>query len=199
MLSCENLSLQSYNKTIFKEISLSLLPSSIAHVKGPNGSGKTSLLRIIAGITSPGSGRILLNGININNIQESYSVYIGHNLAIKKNLTVIEMLRYYTNLFDSNESIDASIYYLGLHDILNNRCETLSHGNLKKLAISRLMIAKCNLWLLDEIESNLDENNLQLLHQLIISKANNGGIIIMSSHQKSYFKNVQIINLPDFI
>ena len=109
------------------------------------------------------------------------------------------MLHYYTNLFDSNESIEASIYYLGLHDILHNRCETLSHGNLKKLSMSRLMISKSNLWLLDEVESNLDENNLKLLHQLIISKANNGGIIIMSSHQKSYFKNVKIINLGDFI
>jgi heme exporter protein A len=199
MLKLDNVSLNNYDKVVFKNLSFSLLPGSITYIKGPNGSGKTSFLRIIAGIMSQSSGVIFLHGQDINNLNKPYSIYIGHNLAIKKNLKVIEMIQYYAEIFESKDSIEACIYYLGLSDILEMRCENLSHGNLKKLAITRLMLFKSDLWLLDEIESNLDESNLLLFHQLIAAKANNNGIVIISSNQQSDLKNSQKINLTDFI
>lgn len=199
MLICKNISLCNYNKIIFRNLSFSLLPSSIIYLKGLNGSGKTSFLRIVAGIMNPSSGSLFFNGNNINNIRKPYSVYIGHDLAIKKNLTVLEMIHYYSSLFNSMDSLEACIYYLGLYSILEEKCENLSHGNLKKIAMARLMLFKSDLWLLDELESNLDESNLDLLKRLIVSKANSGGIIIIASHQESNIDTAQILNLQDFI
>ena len=197
MLTCENIRLISYDKVLVNNLSVSLLPSSITYLQGYNGSGKTTILRILAGLVKPSKGRIMINGVDINDIIKPYSVYIGHQLAIKRNLTTLEMLNHFANHFRNKESIDAAIYYLGLYDILYEKCENLSHGNLKKLSLSRLILCNCNLWLLDEVETNLDFHNLKLLHQLIISKANNGGIIIMTSHQESSFKTSQTINLAD--
>jgi heme exporter protein A len=199
MLTCENIAIYGYNKNIIDNFSVSLFPSSITYLNGGNGSGKTSILRAIACILPPSKGKISLNGVDINDLKKPYSIYIGHNIAVKKSLTVIEMLKQYSNIFNSTESIEACIYYLRLFNILNEKCENLSYGNLKKIAISRLMLLQSDLWLLDEIESNLDEANLKLLNQLILSKANNGGIIIISSHQKPNFKTAQIINISDLL
>ena len=170
VLTLENITLRSYDKIIFNNLSASFAESTITYLQGQNGSGKTSLLRIIAGIIKPSAGQVIFDGINIDSLNKPYVNYIGHKLAIKTNLTVIEMIKHYAVLFNNIESIDACIYYLGMQDILDQKCGILSHGNLKKLAMSRLLLLKSDLWLLDEIESNLDKDNLDLLHKIIISK-----------------------------
>ena len=206
MLSLHQLSLSIESKTIFNNINVSFLPGAIIHLKGKNGSGKTSLLRMLAGLQRPSSGNITFRNIVINSSNEQvindmdhlFCTYSGHNLGININLTVIENLRFWSEVYNSIELLDASIYFFNLAPILHKKCYELSEGMRKKVAMSRLLACYSNLWLLDEIDTNLDEENRALLNNLIISKANNGGIIIFSSHNQTQIKTAYCIDIEDY-
>lgn len=183
--------------TIFKDISMSFLPGTIVYLCGNNGSGKTSLLRMIAGITKPTSGCITLSKENllIDEISKPYCTYIGHLLAIKNDLTVYDNILYYAKMYNTTNLIDASIIYLQIADLLDKKCYELSEGNRKKIAMTRLLLSSVNIWLLDEIDNNLDKDNKMLLNNLIITKANNGGIIIITTHNKPAIESGIVIDL----
>ncbi len=198
MLSLENLSLELQNTTLFSKLSLTLMPGSITHLKGANGAGKTTLLRALAGILTPITGRISWNGFAIQNIKKPYANYIGHNFAIKPELTVVENIHRAAELYSSVERVQAAIYYFGLSDNENSKCFSLSAGNQKKAALCRLLACSAKLWLLDEAEANLDEDSKQLLANAVYSQAGSGGIIIFTSHQESSYIKGQSVDLGDF-
>ncbi|MGX6960164.1 MAG: ATP-binding cassette domain-containing protein [Rickettsia endosymbiont of Pentastiridius leporinus] len=223
----------SLHKLQFKDLfnlSLTFLPSSITYIKGANGCGKTSLLRMIAGIMQPSSGNIYYKNIDINNIVKSvgfnykergakpiiigettsnivsefksfdyipkpYCTYIGHNLGLKLEMTVFENLKFWSELYNSLETLEAAIHYFKLHEILDEKCYNLSKGMQKMVAIARLIACQSNLWLLDEIETNLSKENRDLLNNLIIMKANSGGITLLSSHLENSIKSAQALQL----
>ncbi|MGV2433338.1 MAG UNVERIFIED_CONTAM: heme ABC exporter ATP-binding protein CcmA [Rickettsiaceae bacterium] len=174
MISLEDISYDIRGKTLFKNISLSILPASIVKVVGNNGMGKTTLLRIMAHIQSPKSGRILIDDSEIS--------YIGHNIAVKDDLTVLENLKLWAEIWGNEMLIPASIKYMKLDNIINNYCYSLSSGNKQKVAIARLIFSSSQIWILDEIDTHLDEQNVELLKNLMTTKAQNNGIIIYSSH-----------------
>jgi heme exporter protein A len=192
MLTINNISLSKcFN------VSLTLFPSSIMIIRGKNGVGKSSFLRMIANIQKPQTGQILLDNIELDHLQKPYAVYIGHRLGIKDEFTTIENLRFASQLYNSEAMVIPAMQYFGLRDVADKKAYTLSAGNRQKLAIARLLCCNANLWLLDEIETHLDENNMSLVHNAIIAKANNGGIVIMSSHHKSNFRNAVQIDLDE--
>lgn len=203
VLTIDRLSYVIGEHDLFNSITISFLPSSIVHITGKNGSGKSSLLKIIAGIQKPTSGTFYF-GASKNCEYDSfflegqnklpYCLYIGHKLGLKNELTVIENLRFWSNLYNSSETLDASIYYFGLQKILDKKCYELSAGNQKKVALSKLLSCQSELWLLDEVDTNLDEENKQLLHGLIASKASNEGIIMIASHAE-IIKNAYTLSL----
>lgn len=197
MLSLNDISLKINAHTVLNRLSMSFLPGAIIYLCGNNGSGKTSLLRIIAGITKPTSGYITLTKKNlpINVIKKPYSVYIGHLLAIKNDLTVYENIAYWAKIYNAEELIDASIVFFKIGDLLDKKCYELSEGNRKKIAMTRLILAPANIWLLDEIENNLDKDNKMLLNNLIVTKANNGGIVVITTHNKPAIDSGMIVNL----
>ena len=94
--------------------------------------------------------------------------------------------------------VDAAIVYFELQDILSTRCLELSAGTQKKVALARLIACQSKLWLLDEIDSNLDEEAKKKLMHLIISHANNGGIVFLASHNEPEIKTAQIIDLNNY-
>ena len=198
MLICENLILKSNTMSILKNISFTLFPGSITFIKGSNGSGKTSLLRILSGITEHSTGNIFYNSILLSNLKKPYAQYIGHHLAVKHNITVQEQVQFFASLYQSNKAINATMKYLALDKYKNELCSNLSQGNMKKLLLARLLISKSDLWLIDEIDSNLDNNNTILMQNIITTKANNGGIVIFTTHNEPFIKNPQIIDLDDF-
>jgi heme exporter protein A len=196
MLTVHNISYSINERKLFANISMSLLPSCVLYIKGSNGSGKTTLLRIMAGIIEPSSGQILCNLENIKDIAKPYCTYIGHMSANKSEFTVLDNLKFWTGAYNSNEVLEAAIHYFRLQDILGRKYYELSEGNKKKVALARLLACQSDLWLLDEIDSNLDQENRDLLYNLIISKANNGGIIVISSHQKeNAIKTADVLQL----
>lgn len=201
MLSLNHVACYTKEKVLFNDLNITMLPSSILYLQGANGSGKTSLLRIIAGLQIPLRGEILLgkNMVSANLLKKPYCTYIGHNLGLKLDLTILENLKFWCDAYNSLETLDASLHYFNLYSILNKKCYELSLGNQKKVALAKLLCCQSQLWLLDEIEAGLDAENKALLNNLIISKANNAGIIIISTHEELTIKSAQILKIEDYI
>ncbi len=198
MLSLHQISLRIDDKILFNNLSLDLKPSSITYIKGKNGSGKTSLLRSIAGVQQLTGGKITVNNAEISTLPKPYCLYIGHKTGLKLELTAYENLQFWASSYDSLETLHAAIIYFGLEDILDRKCYHLSAGNQKRLAIAKLMLCQTDIWLLDEIEANLDADNREFLRNLIKTKASNGGIIIMSSHHDASIQPSITIDLEDY-
>ena len=196
-LTCQNLQLEAQGGIIFKDLSFSSVSGAILYIRGSNGSGKSSLLRIIAGIQFPKGGNIKIN--NLEQEPKSYISYIGHELGINLVLSVEDNLLFWAKLFNAYEALNATIFYFGLQGLLEYKACELSAGNKKKLALSRLFLENKKIWLLDEIDSNLDEFNKLVLYNAIISKASMGGIIIIASHSKEFTKNAQILHMEDYV
>lgn len=184
MITLQSLGLTIDDKAIFKDLCVSFLPSSIVCLKGKNGAGKTSLLKILAGIMQPSEGKILFNKgqFPLDILPKPYCTYIGHNLAIKKELSVLDNMIYWSSLFDSEMLINVAINYLKLGKIVDQRAGELSEGMRKKVSLARLILCPTKLWLLDEIDSNLDSDNRELLTRLIIAHADSGGYVFMATH-----------------
>ncbi len=199
IVTAENLSFKIDDKIIFANLGISLFPGSITHLKGSNGSGKSSLLKILCGLQQPNSGSVKLGKrYNILDISKPFANYIGHNIGVKDDLTVLENIEIFARLYESEITIPSTLHYFGLMDIMNEKAYNLSAGNRQKIALARLLCCHTGLWLLDEVDSHLDEKNRTLLHNVIATKANNGGVIIITSHQELTFKNVIELNIEDF-
>ncbi|XVN40340.1 MAG: heme ABC exporter ATP-binding protein CcmA [Rickettsia endosymbiont of Argas persicus] len=194
MLSLHQLNFNIEQRNLF-DLSVTFLPSSIVYIKGSNSCGKSSLLRMIAGIMQPSSGNINYKNCDINNVPKPYCTYIGHNLGLKPEITVFENLKFWSEIYDSVETLYAAIHYFKLYDLLDEKCYNLSKGMQKLVAAARLIACQSNLWLLDEIETNLSKENRDLLNNLIITKANSGGIILISSHTENHIKSAQTLQL----
>lgn len=195
MLSFHQLKFNIYQKQLFDNLSITFLDSAITYIKGANGCGKTSLLRMVAGIMQPSNGNIFYRNLNINNIAKPYCTYIGHNLGLKLEMTVFENLKFWSEIYNSVETLDAAIHYFKLYDLLDEKCYTLSSGLQKVVALARLIACQSDLWLLDEVETNLSKENRDLLNNLIVMKANSGGIVLLSSHTENHIKSAQILQL----
>ncbi len=200
MLSLNSVCIKIHDLTLIRNFSITFLPSAIVYLKGENGSGKTSLLRSIAGIQELSEGNITFgkNNTNIGYLSKPYCAYIGHKNAIKPELTVIENIEFWAKLYNSYEAISAAIFYFKLEEIANRKCQELSTGQIQKVALARLLACSSQLWLLDEVENNLDSEGKDLLTRLIITKADSGGIIIASSHNDPSIKSSVIINMHDY-
>lgn len=195
MLSFHQLKFNIYQKQLFDNLSITFLDSAITYIKGANGCGKTSLLRMVAGIMQPSNGNIFYKNLNINKIAKPYCTYIGHNLGLKLEMTVFENLKFWSEIYNSVETLDAAIHYFKLYDLLDEKCYTLSSGLQKVVALARLIACQSDLWLLDEVETNLSKENRDLLNNLIVMKANSGGIVLLSSHTENHIKSAQILQL----
>jgi heme exporter protein A len=200
MLSLNSVCINTNKTSLLKDVSISFLPSSIVYVKGKNASGKTSLLRTIAGIQKPAKGLITLgkNNISIEEFAKPYCTYIGHKIGVKPELTVYENIYFWSQIYNSAESAMAAIFYFKLQDLIDSKCYELSAGQKQKVALARLMACNSMIWLLDEVENNLDTENKELLNNLIISKADSGGIIIISTHHEPSIKSAMTINLKNW-
>ncbi len=252
MLVAENLTCMRSERTIFKGLGFCLQEGALLLLKGANGSGKTSLLKMIAGLTKPKEGAIYWNGAvisggtasflrkqesskaataspeafrrrGISGGKELFSslplvkldprlrgddearddfkrqlMMVGHKSAVKLDLTVEENLRFWGRLYGTEMLLPAALKFYNLGRYQETPCKELSAGWQRRVALARLIIAPCKLWLLDEPTNFLDEEAVLLTASLIESRVKQGGIVIAASHSMSSAVASHVLSLEDF-
>ena len=170
---------------IFSDISFELSEGQHLLITGANGSGKTSLLRVICGLTVPTAGTVLWDELATNNLDCTYydhMAYIGHKNALIPELTAKENLEY---TFEMNQSIDntaSTFEAFGLNEFLDQYAEKLSNGQMRKIALSRILLSNKMLWILDEPLANIDVAGMQYLQKEMEYHLERGGMLITTSN-----------------
>ena len=177
-LNISNLTCYRSGNEIFNDISFSLKEGEVCLLTGSNGSGKTTFLRVLAGLIPPSSGLIEFN--NLNSLSDNFYI-LGHKLGIKDEVTPYEDMFFWSSVYGCKNFEDI-LERVGLINCKFLKCKYLSQGQRQRLAISRLMISKKPIWLLDEPISSLDRGGISLLKDIIDEHINRSGIAIISSH-----------------
>ena len=201
MLTLENLSLFKDDKKIFANLGLSVSSGSCLVIKGSNGCGKTSLLKIIAGITKPSSGQILWGGKNIDDFRHLFNGdlnFLGHKNFLKQDLTIEENLRFYARVHDTEMALASALKFFKLDKIADEKVKKFSAGWQKRVMLAKLLACPTTIWLLDEPSNNLDKEGKEMLHNLIKSRIKDDGLVIMTTHDEMFYNLGANINLEDF-
>lgn len=177
------------DRRLFQGLDLSLAAGTFLQVTGPNGSGKTSLLRILGGLLAPAEGEIKWQGENIRSLGEDYYTsvtYLGHRHGVKDELSGIENLRISNALNGievSKERARGVLERMGLAGRESLPARLLSEGQRRRVALARLLTCETKLWLLDEVMTSLDKGAMALIRSLIEEHLAGGGIAIVATHQ----------------
>jgi heme exporter protein A len=177
-------------RRLFSNVSFSLTPGSYLQLTGPNGSGKTSLLRIISGLMAPASGEIRWDGAKIRSLAEEYSrsvTYVGHRNGVKEELSSVENLRISSGVSGiglSHEQARQALVRVGLGGRENLPARILSEGQRRRSALARLLTCGTRLWLLDEVLASLDQAAGVLIEAVIGEHLSKGGMAIVATHQE---------------
>ena len=196
-LKAINLSCIRDDRILFSELNFQLTNGQVLLLEGRNGSGKTSLLRILCGFREPDAGEILWNNETIDDSQYYADMaYIGHLDGIKKELTVLENLKISLALgqqghYSIPEALN-KVHLKGYDDIL---VQALSAGQKRRLSLARLLITQNTLWILDEPFTSLDKQGIALIESLMIEHCNKGGMIVLTSHHDITLHNVNVLQI----
>jgi len=187
-LQIRGLTCQKGFNLLFKNINFTAEKSDIVQIKGTNGKGKTSLLKILSGLSEGESGHISFNNkFSKSNEYQKDILYLGHLSPLNAELTVIENLEYLRSLNNTDlnlQSLDA-LKKLGLANFQNEFCLNLSAGQKRRVILSLLVLSKSKIWLLDEPFTALDSLGIELIEGLIKHHCDNGGVCFFTSHQTS--------------
>ena len=197
-LIVNNLSCQRGYKLLFENLSFELNSGEVLKVSGPNGSGKTSLMKILAGLSSFETGSIDYDDTKINS--ERYNLdflYLGHLAALSPELSCLENLKYTMRLGNDSLDLDFSdaLKKVGLKKFENELVGKLSAGQKKRIALSLLFITQSKVWLLDEPFSALDSKAIKIIETRVEDHCNSGGICVLTTHQECNIKNMKEISL----
>lgn len=190
MLEVLKLACRRGDRLLFEDLSFDAAPGTLLHLRGRNGTGKTTLLRALSGLLRPDAGEIRWKGETIRGLAEDYHrdlLYVGHLNGIKADLTAIENLRIAAVLdndpVDENSVITA-LARIGLAGFEDLPTKVLSQGQKKRVGLARLILSKAPIWILDEPFSALDLDAVDLLQELIALQVERGGIVILTTHQE---------------
>lgn len=189
MLEVINLTCVRGTRRLFKDLNFSAGEGELVELRGPNGSGKTSLLRILCGLATPAAGEVRWDGRSIRSLGEEYSAsvaYLGHQNAVKDELTALENLRISSAV--SGQSLDKKraqeiLERVGLTQQQNLPARVLSAGQRRRLGMTRLLTSTARLWILDEVLTSLDDRAMNLSREFITNHLEQNGTAIVATHQ----------------
>ena len=189
MLEASNLECIRGERSLFAGVGFRLAAGEMLYLQGANGSGKTSLMRILCGLAHPAAGEVRWRGEPIGKLGEDYRrelCYLGHHNAIKEELTPLENLLTAAALadepLDEDQALDA-LETLGLAGREDLACRYLSQGQKRRVALARLVSERRPLWLLDEPFVALDVAAVDLVAGLIGAHLQRGGLAVLTTHQ----------------
>jgi len=177
------------DRRLFSDLSFSAGAGELIELRGPNGSGKTSLLRILCGLSSPAAGQVRWNGKNIRSLAEEYFrdvAYLAHQNAVKDELSALENLCIASGVAGNplnKAQAQQVLERIGLKDRQHLPARVLSAGQRRRLALTRLLTSKATLWILDEVLTSLDDAAVRLSRDFIGDHIKNGGMAIVATHQ----------------
>ena len=189
MLSAHGLTCVRGDRRLFSGLDLTVSAGEWLHVRGENGAGKTSLLRLLAGLTQPAEGEIRWCGETINRDDEDYRrnlLFFGHHGALKEDLTALENLEFASAMDGATLTLEAAMRALnrfGLRGREQLPVRVLSAGQKRRVMLARLVTRNAKLWVLDEPFTALDVKAVDLLSALISEHVTAGGMAILTSHQ----------------
>ena len=192
-LTCQ----RGYNE-LFSNLSFELNSGEILRVSGANGSGKTSLLKIIAGLNSAESGRLFINNNKAGTYDyQSDIFYLGHLPALSPELHCKENLDYLTQLNSrsSDQALGEALTNVGLKKFEYEYAANLSAGQKRRVVLSALFITQSKVWLLDEPFTALDADGIIVIETQITKHCNNGGLCVLTTHQKCNLPRLRTLTL----
>jgi heme exporter protein A len=200
VLEARNLGCERGGRTLFGGLALALPPGEVLRVAGANGSGKTSLLRILCGLLTPTAGEVRWNGAPIQSLKEEYArhvVYLGHAPAVKEELTGAENLRASCALAGLAPSAGQIREALARYGVPADKpVRQLSQGQRRRAALARLAVSgSAPLWLLDEPFNALDAAAAAVTRTLLGEHAQRGGSVVYSTHQDAGLRDSRVIEL----
>ena len=180
-------------RVVFSNLSFTLQPGQCTELRGRNGAGKSSLLRLIAGLVPKAAGTLRFG--DVENIPAHLHL-IAHQDAMKTAMTVEENLCFWASAM-GGAGIDPALAAFKLEALRHDSVQLLSAGQRRRLTLSRLFLISRPLWLLDEPMTALDANSQDMLRQLIKSHLKNGGLVMTATHDDLGVTPDQTIMLGD--
>ena len=188
-------------RTLFTGLDLEVSAGEWLHIRGENGIGKTSLLRLLSGLTKPAAGEIFWNEQLISADPSEYHrnlLFLGHRDSLKEDLSALENLSIATALDGitvSEEEILLALHRFGLRGREDLPVNCLSAGQKRRVLLARLLLRQAKLWILDEPFNALDVRAVEMLSELILEHIASGGMAIMTSHQEIPMPNGRVVQL----
>jgi heme exporter protein A len=200
MLTVENLFCERDERVLFSQLSFEIKSGDILQIEGENGSGKTSLLRILARLSNRYEGQLYWQHQPIDNVLEQYfesMLYVGHLPAIKTSLTAEENLRWMQQLSPHLNQIDIqnALTKVGLYGFEDVPCYQLSAGQQRRVGLARLYLSSAILWILDEPFTALDKKGVSEKEKLIAEHVNQGGMVILTTHHHLQIPNRNVTKI----
>lgn len=196
-LTARNLSCIRQDRLIFKNIGFNVNPGEVLWVKGKNGAGKSSLLRIIAGLLKQAKGDISWKGADVHTDPDEYQGqfrYIAHQDALKPVLTGQENLNFWAG-YTGKDAVKLALQEFELEKIADIPVGIMSAGQRKRTNLARLIACPAPLWILDEPVSSLDVHYIDLFKNQLIKHVDGGGMALLATHQDLDLDFIQTLDL----
>lgn len=199
MLEVSQLTAIRDERILFESLSFTIGSGELVQIEGRNGTGKTTLLRIVTGLGDRDTGEIFWNGENIESNRDAYHedlLFLGHSTGVKRDLTAYENLRFYLSVHSkqsmSKEEIYSALVKVGLAGREDVPVAQLSAGQQRRVALARLWLSQHKLWILDEPLTAIDKQGVKVLESLFLNHAEKGGIVVLTTHQDMFTDNPKL-------
>jgi len=176
------------DRVLFEGLSFNLRPGDLLQIDGANGSGKSSLLRILCGLLWPEEGEVRWSGKDIRDARQEYQAdmaYLGHVCGVANELTGLENLAWFARLHSArpgSRPMDL-LASVGLAGFEQTPVRRFSAGQRRRLGLARLLLSPARIWILDEPLTSLDVQGVELVRAMLMAHCGKGGLVILSTHQ----------------